>query len=142
MPSLCFANELISHDEGLHCDFACHLHCNHLYCPATPLHIHQIVESAVNIEQEFVCDALPVHLIGMNSTLMCHYIEFCTDRLLVALQQPCIYEVPNPFEWMETISLQGKMNFFEKQVGEYAKSGAGSNENATQCHTLIFDDDF
>ena len=123
MPGVCFANELISCDEGLHCDFACHLHCNHLYHPATPLHIHKIVESAVNIEQEFVCDALPVHLLGMNSTLMC--------------------EVPNPFDWMETISLQGKMNFFEKRVGEYAKSGGvGSNENVTQRSTLTFDDDF
>ena len=140
MPGLCFANELISQDEGLHCDFACHLHCAHLACPATPLWIWQIVESTIQIEQEFVRDALPVHLIGMNLTLMCQYIEFCADHLMIALWQPRIYEVSNPFEWMETISLQGKTNFFEKHISEYAKSGVGMNENTLERHTLCFDD--
>ena len=137
-----FANELISCDEGLHCDFTCHVHCTHLYHPASPFCIQQIVESTITIEQEFVCDALPVHVIGMNATLMCQYIKFCTDCLLVALHQPCLYEVSNPFEWVETISLQGKTNFFEKRVGEYAKSRVGTNESTIQCHNLTFDDDF
>jgi ribonucleotide reductase beta subunit family protein with ferritin-like domain len=94
-------------------DFACHLHCAHLVCPATPLQIWQIVESTIQIKQEFICDALPIHLNGMNSTLMCQCMKFCADRLMIALQQPHIYEVSNPFEWMETISLQGKTKFFE-----------------------------
>jgi ribonucleotide reductase beta subunit family protein with ferritin-like domain len=108
MPGLCFANELISWDEGLHCDFTCHLHCAHLVHPATPLQIWQIFENAVQIEQEFIQDTLPIYLIGMNLTRMCQYIKFCADHLMIALWQPRIYEVSNPFEWMEAISLQGK----------------------------------
>ena len=87
--------------------------------------IIEIVTNAVDIEKEFVVDSLPVELIGMNSGLMCQYIEFCADRLLVALGHSKHYNTVNPFEWMEMISLQGKTNFFEKRVGEYAKSGVG-----------------
>jgi len=139
MPGLCFANELISRDEGLHCDFACLLH-RKLLQPASPIRIRQIVDSAVQIEKEFVRDSLPVRLIGMNSTLMCQYVEFVADRLLAELGQPRLYEVPNPFEWMVTISLQGKTNFFEKRVGEYAKSGVGVD--AKENHVFSLDEDF
>ena len=124
MPGLCFSNELISRDEGMHCNFACLLYSkmvNHL----PEGRIVEIITNAVEIEKEFVSDALPVELIGMNSSLMCEYIEFCADRLIPALGCRCHYKVGNPFEWMETISLQGKTNFFKKRVGEYAKSGVG-----------------
>mmetsp|Transcript_32709 Transcript_32709/g.50048 ORF Transcript_32709/g.50048 Transcript_32709/m.50048 type:complete len:395 (-) Transcript_32709:153-1337(-) len=124
MPGLCFSNELISRDEGLHCDFACLLY-SKLVNKLADERIVEIITNAVEIEKEFVCDSLPVELIGMNATLMCQYIEFCADRLMAALDCPKHYNVPNPFEWMEMISLQGKTNFFEKRVGEYAKSGVG-----------------
>ena len=124
MPGLCFSNELISRDEGLHCDFACLLY-RKLVNKLPEERIVEIITNAVEIEKEFVVDALPVELIGMNSTLMCQYIEFCADRLLVALGCSKHYAASNPFEFMEMISLQGKTNFFEKRVGEYAKSGVG-----------------
>mgnify|MGYP005850250403 CR=1 FL=1 len=137
MPGLCFSNELISRDEGLHCDFACLLYCK-LINKLPVERITEIISNAVEIEKEFVQDALPVELIGMNSTLMCQYIEFCADRLLVALDCPRYYKASNPFEWMEMISLQGKTNFFEKRVGEYSKSGVGVEEN----HCFDLDADF
>lgn len=137
MPGLCFSNELISRDEGLHCDFACLLYSKLIHKLPTA-RIEDIICDAVEIEKEFVQDALPVELIGMNSRLMCQYIEFCADRLLVALGCPRHYNVPNPFEWMEMISLQGKTNFFEKRVGEYAKSGVGCESN----HEFDLDADF
>lgn len=137
MPGLCFSNELISRDEGLHCDFACLLY-SKLFNKLPVERITEIITNAVEIEKEFVKDALPVELIGMNSTLMCQYIEFCADRLLVALDCPRHFKASNPFEWMEMISLQGKTNFFEKRVGEYAKSGVGE----TQHHTFDLDADF
>jgi ribonucleoside-diphosphate reductase subunit M2 len=124
MPGLCFSNELISRDEGLHCDFACLLY-SKLVNKLPVSRIEEIITNAVEIEKEFVVDALPVSLIGMNGDLMCQYIEFCADRLLAALGCPKHYNAVNPFEWMEMISLQGKTNFFEKRVGEYAKSGVG-----------------
>lgn len=124
MPGLCFSNELISRDEGLHCDFACLLY-KKLQNKLPNERIVEIITNAVEIEKEFISDALPVELIGMNSRLMRQYIEFCADRLLVALDCAKHYNVANPFEWMEMISLQGKTNFFEKRVGEYAKSGVG-----------------
>merc|ERR1719293_527415 len=124
MPGLCFSNELISRDEGLHCDFACLLY-SKLVNKVPESRILEIITSAVEMEKEFVSDALPVELIGMNSSLMCDYIEFCADRLLQALGCVKYYNTVNPFEWMEMISLQGKTNFFEKRVGEYAKSGVG-----------------
>ena len=124
MPGLCFSNELISRDEGLHCDFACLLY-SKLVNQLSDERVTEIITNAVEIEKEFVVDALPVELIGMNSALMCQYIEFCADRLLVELNVPKYYKTSNPFEWMEMISLQGKTNFFEKRVGEYAKAGVG-----------------
>lgn len=124
MPGLCFSNELISRDEGLHCDFACLLY-SKLVNRLPEMRILEIISSAVEIEREFVIDALPVELIGMNSSMMSNYIKFCADRLLVALGCQRHYSAENPFEWMETISLQGKTNFFEKRVGEYSKSGVG-----------------
>lgn len=127
MPGLCFSNELISRDEGLHCDFACLLY-SKLVNKLPEGRIVEIITNAVAIEKEFVVDALPVELIGMNSKLMCQYIEFCADRLLHALGCTKYFQAVNPFEWMEMISLQGKTNFFEKRVGEYSKSGVGVNK--------------
>lgn len=137
MPGLSFSNELISRDEGLHCDFACLLY-KKLNHKLPESRITEIITSAVEIEMEFVRDALPVELIGMNSTLMIEYIQFCADRLLVALGCPRHYQVQNPFDWMVSISLQGKTNFFEKRVGEYAKSGVGVENN----HCFDLDADF
>lgn len=123
MPGLSFSNELISRDEGMHCDFACLLYNDHVTNKLSPETLRDIITDAVTIEKEFVSDALPVNLIGMNADLMCQYIEFVADRLLVALKQPKVYKVENPFPWMDMISLQGKTNFFEKRVGDYQKSG-------------------
>ena len=134
MPGLCFSNELISRDEGMHCDFACLLY-SKLVNKLPPARIIDIIHSAVAIEMEFVVDALPVELIGMNSNMMCDYIKFCADRLLINLGYGRHYRVGNPFEWMETISLQGKTNFFEKRVGEYFKSGVGI-DSADQSFAL------
>jgi ribonucleoside-diphosphate reductase beta chain len=122
MPGLCFSNELISRDEGLHTDFACLLY-SMLRNKISGEDIRSIICDAVGYEKEFVSDALPVSLIGMNKELMCQYIEFVADRLLVALGQPKVYNTLNPFPWMEMISLQGKTNFFEKRVGDYQKAG-------------------
>jgi ribonucleoside-diphosphate reductase beta chain len=122
MPGLSFANELISRDEGLHCDFACLLYSQlHEKLPIKTL--QEMICEAVAIEHEFVRDALPVRLIGMNADLMCQYIEFVADRLLVALGAPKVYEASNPFDFMDLISMQGKTNFFERRVSEYQKSG-------------------
>ncbi|TPE45474.1 ribonucleoside-diphosphate reductase small subunit [Pontibacter mangrovi] len=122
MPGLTFSNELISRDEGLHCDFACLLY-SMLQNKLPEERVHAIIRDAVSIEQEFVTDALPVDLIGMNSKLMSQYIEFVADRLLGELGYKKIYGSANPFDFMEMISLQGKTNFFEKRVGEYQKAG-------------------
>ena len=119
MPGLSFSNELISRDEGLHCDFACLLY-SMLETKLSQERIYEIIKDAVENEHEFVTDALPVSLIGMNAKLMCQYIDFVADRLLVTLGYPKIYNATNPFDFMETISLQGKTNFFEKAVGDYA----------------------
>ena len=116
MPGMTFSNELISRDEGLHCDFACLLH-SKLRKPASERAIHRIISEAVTIEKEFVTDALPVRLIGMNAEQMCQYIEFVADRLLDSLGATKLYGATNPFPWMETISMQGKTNFFEKRGG-------------------------
>lgn len=130
MPGLTFSNELISRDEGLHCDFACLLLSRLQNKPSAHI-IQTIISDAVGVEREFICEALPCDLIGMNSSLMSNYIEFVADRLLVAMNVPKIYNVKNPFEWMELISLQGKTNFFEKRVGEYAKSGVAVQSNGS-----------
>ena len=123
MPGLSFSNELISRDEGMHCDFACLLYNDHIINKLSPETVQNIITNAVEIEKEFVSEALPVNLIGMNADLMCQYIEFVADRLLVALRQPKVYKADNPFPWMDMISLQGKTNFFEKRVGDYQKAG-------------------
>lgn len=128
MPGLSFSNELISRDEGLHCDFACLLYNKHLVNKLDPNVVREIIADAVEIEKEFVCDALPVRLIGMNAELMSQYIEFCADRLLQELNVPKLYNATNPFDFMELISLQGKTNFFEKRVGEYQKAGVKSDK--------------
>jgi len=138
MPGLCFSNELISRDEGLHCDFACLLY-SKMVNRLPESRIVEIITNAVEIEKEFVVDALPVELIGMNSGLMCEYIEFCADRLLRELGCSAHYGAANPFEWMEMISLQGKTNFFEKRVGEYSKSGVGVSQ---EDQVIRFDADF
>ncbi|KAG6855085.1 Ribonucleotide-diphosphate reductase (RNR), small subunit [Blastosporella zonata] len=121
MPGLTFSNELISRDEGLHTDFACLLF-THLKRRPHPDIVQKIIVEAVKIEQEFLTDALPVALIGMNANLMCQYIEFVADRLLVALGNPKYYGSQNPFDFMDMISMQGKTNFFEKRVSEYSKA--------------------
>lgn len=138
MPGLAFSNELISRDEGLHCDFACMLY-SKLRHQLPPGRVLEIISNAVEIEKDFVADALPVELIGMNSKLMQQYIEFCADRLLFAFGCPKHYGVQNPFEWMESISLQGKTNFFEKRVGEYGKSGVGVGAEQNHCFDLEAD---
>ncbi|MFN5032676.1 MAG: ribonucleotide-diphosphate reductase subunit beta [Flavobacteriia bacterium] len=139
MPGLSFSNELISRDEGLHCDFACLLYNNHLVNKLSKDQVRDIIAEAVEIEKEFILDALPVKLIGMNSDLMSQYIEFVADRLLTELGNEKIFNVSNPFDFMEMISIQGKTNFFEKRVGEYQKSGvlAGNDQ-----HKFSTEEDF
>lgn len=129
MPGLTFSNELISRDEGLHTDFACLLFTYIVNRPSQE-RIHEIIRDAVAIEQEFLTDALPVSLIGMNCTLMCRYIEFVADRLLVELGCDKIWRTENPFDFMDNISLEGKTNFFEKRVAEYQKSGVMSRASS------------
>ncbi len=137
MPGLSFSNELISRDEGLHTDFACHLY-SLLQEQSTPAKISAILKEAVDIEKEFLTDALPVSLIGMNVTLMQQYIEFVADRLFVALGLEKEYGTKNPFDWMELISLQGKTNFFEKKVGEYQMA----NVMSSSSQTFTIDEEF
>lgn len=120
MPGLCFSNELISRDEGLHLEFAVALLSHLLNRPDTKT-VHKIVKEAVVIEKEFINDALPCKLIGMDSEKMSTYIEFVADRMLKQMGYLPVYDSANPFDWMETISLEGKTNFFEKRVGEYSK---------------------
>jgi ribonucleoside-diphosphate reductase beta chain len=137
MPGLTFSNELISRDEGLHCDFACLLFDLIKNKPDEDV-VRQIITEAVAIEKEFVTEALPVGLIGMNADLMSQYIEFVADRLLLSLGLQKHYKAQNPFDWMELISLQGKTNFFEKRVGDYQKSGVMANRQ-DQVFTLEAD---
>lgn len=138
MPGLCFSNELISRDEGLHCDFACLLY-RELKNKLPESLVKEIITDAVSIEQKFVSDSLPVNLIGMNSELMCQYIEFVADRLLISLGYTKVYNSQNPFDFMELISLQGRTNFFERRVGEYQKRGVLSKK---QDNTIRFDEEF
>ena len=141
MPGLSFSNELISRDEGLHCDFACLLYNNHVKNQLPKETVQEIIKDAVEIEKEFVTDALPVKLIGMNSDLMCQYIEFVADRLLDELGCDKVYNSTNPFDFMEMISLQGKTNFFEKRVGEYQKAGVMDNGESGK-DKFSLDEDF
>jgi len=139
MPGLSFSNELISRDEGLHCDFACLLYTKHLLNKLPKKTVETIIKDAVEIEKEFVTDALPVNLIGMNAKLMQQYIEFVADRLLVELGNEKVYNATNPFDFMEMISLQGKTNFFEKRVGEYQKAGVMNQDKSANAFTLDAD---
>ena len=141
MPGLTFSNELISRDEGLHCDFACLLYNDHLINKLPVETIQEIIKDAVEIEKEFVTDAIPVKLIGMNAELMCQYIEFVADRLLGELNCPKIFNAENPFDFMEMISLQGKTNFFEKRVAEYQKAGVMNKDN-DDSPKFSLDEDF
>jgi ribonucleoside-diphosphate reductase beta chain len=138
MPGLTFSNELISRDEGLHCEFACLLY-SMLNGRLSKQEATKIITHAVEIEKEFVTDALPVNLIGMNAKLMSQYIEFVADRWLVELGYDKVYSATNPFDFMEMISLQGKTNFFEKRVGDYQKSGV---LNTTESKAFTLDEDF
>ncbi|MFB3389571.1 ribonucleotide-diphosphate reductase subunit beta [Flavobacterium sp. LAR06] len=140
MPGLTFSNELISRDEGVHCDFAVHLHNHHLVNKVLKDRIKEIIVDALDIEREFVTESLPVSLIGMNATLMTQYLEFVADRLLVELGCDRVYGSANPFDFMDMISLQGKTNFFEKRVAEYQKSGVMNTDSDAQ--KISFDADF
>lgn len=142
MPGLTFSNELISRDEGLHCDFACLLY--RLLSKKIPEErVREIVCDAVDIEKEFVCEALPCSLVGMNATLMSQYIDFIADRLLIALGYSKVYNAQNPFDWMELISLQGKTNFFERRVGDYQKASVMAGLRiANGNHVFRLDEDF
>ena len=135
MPGLTFSNELISRDEALHCEFAVLLY-SKLQKKIEKNRIYDIIKEAVDIETEFICDALPCKLIGMNSDLMTQYIKFVADRLVVQLGYKKIYNVANPFEWMELISLEGKTNFFERRVAEYSLANKASDD------AFNFTDDF
>ncbi len=139
MPGLTFSNELISRDEGLHCEFACLLY-SMLKNQLSQEEVTEIIADAVTIEKEFVTDALPVRLIGMNADLMAQYIEFVADRWLAELGYDKLYNATNPFDFMEMISLQGKTNFFEKRVGDYQKSGVLNTEAKSQAFSM--DEDF
>ena len=139
MPGLSFSNELISRDEGLHCDFACHLHEHHLSNKVPKNKIKEIILSALDIEKEFITESLPVDLIGMNSALMKQYLEFVSDRLLLDLGCEKVYNTNNPFDFMQNIALQNKTNFFEKRVAEYAKSNVGEPSPNLE---LDFDSEF
>ncbi|KAF8721470.1 hypothetical protein AX14_010335 [Amanita brunnescens Koide BX004] len=145
MPGLTFSNELISRDEGMHTDFACLLF-SHLKRRPHPEVIKAVIMEAVEIEQEFLTDALPVSLIGMNAKLMCQYIEFVADRLLVALGNEKVYNSTNPFDFMDMISLQGKTNFFEKRVSDYQKANVNvasdAESSAQPSKSFALDEDF
>ena len=141
MPGLAFSNELISRDEGLHCDFACLLFSKLLRPPSRKV-VRDIIVDAVRIEKEFVTTALPVGLIGVNAESMSAYIEFVADRLLISLGGEKVYGTKNPFDWMELISLQGKTNFFEKRVGEYQKAGVMQSLEEKVDESFTVDADF
>jgi ribonucleoside-diphosphate reductase beta chain len=140
MPGLSFSNELISRDEGMHTDFACLLYRNHIENKLSRERVLEILDSALSIEKEFITEALPIRLIGMNSDLMKQYLEFVTDRLLISLGYEKEYGSKNPFDFMENIALEGKTNFFEKRVGEYQK--AGILNKTSENETFSFDADF
>ena len=139
MPGLTFSNELISRDEGMHCDFAVHLHEHHLVNKVPKERITEILVDALNIEREFITESLPVSLIGMNANLMSQYLEFVTDGLLADLGCEKVYNTANPFDFMDMISLQGKTNFFEKRVGDYQKAGVMNKEADEDKYNMDFD---
>lgn len=139
MPGLTFSNELISRDEGLHCEFACLLY-GMLQKQLSKDEVYKIIADAVEIEKEFISEALPVKLIGMNADLMKQYIEFVADRWLAELGYPKMFNATNPFDFMEMISLEGKTNFFEKRVGDYQKAGVIGGNKESQAFST--DEDF
>lgn len=138
MPGLSFSNELISRDEALHCDFAVHLHNNHLVNKVSEERIKEIISSALEIEKEFITESLPVSLIGMNADLMKQYLEYVADNLLKDLKCTPIFNAKNPFDFMANIALENKTNFFEKRVADYSKSGVGL---AVEENSISFDGD-
>ena len=142
MPGLTFSNELISRDEGLHCDFACHLYKHHVTNKLPEETVIGIIKDAVEIEKEFVTDSLPVNLIGMNAPMMRQYIEFVADRLLDELIGKKVYGATNPFDFMEMISLRGKTNFFEKRVAEYQKAGVMKSTEKETTPKFSLNEDF
>jgi ribonucleoside-diphosphate reductase beta chain len=135
MPGLSFSNELISRDEGLHTDFAVHLYNHHIENKLSRERLIEIIDSALTIEKEFITEALPVSLIGMNSDLMKQYLEYVSDRLLIDLGVGKIYNSENPFDFMKNIAMENKTNFFEKRVGEYSKQGVGTKPDTIQFST-------
>ncbi|KAH3680047.1 hypothetical protein WICPIJ_008428 [Wickerhamomyces pijperi] len=143
MPGLTFSNELICRDEGLHTDFACLLFAHLKNKPSADI-VEKIITEAVEIESEYFTDALPVSLLGMNCKLMVQYVQFCADRLLVSLGNKKFYNVSNPFDFMENISLAGKTNFFEKRVSDYQKAGvmASTNKQESSGDAFAFDEEF
>ena len=142
MPGLCHSNELISRDEGLHTEFAVLMY-NYLKNKPSKEKIIEIITEAVTIEKEFITESLSCELIGMNADLMSQYIEYIADRLLKMLSLDSIYKSTNPFPWMELISVQGKTNFFEKRVGEYAKANVSTKETENvNTHVFSLEDDF
>ena len=141
MPGLTFSNELISRDEGVHCDFAVPLHNHHIINKVPKERIKEILIDALNIEREFITESLPVSLIGMNAKLMTQYLEFVTDRLLDQFGCEKEFNVSNPFDFMDMINLQGKTNFFEKRVSEYQKAGVLNNDKKEESN-FDLDDDF
>jgi ribonucleoside-diphosphate reductase beta chain len=142
MPGLSFSNELISRDEGLHCDFAVHLHNNHLVNKVPESRIKEIISSALEIEKEFITESLPVSLIGMNADLMKQYLEYVADNLLIDLKCSPMFNAKNPFDFMANIALENKTNFFEKRVADYSKSGVGSDSKDNSISFDGSDDDF
>ena len=137
MPGLSFSNELISRDEGLHTDFAVHLYNHHIENKLSKERLIEIIDSALDIEKEFITEALPVSLIGMNANLMKQYLEYVSDRLLVDLGVGKVYNAENPFDFMQNIAMANKTNFFEKRVADYVKSGVGEVKEQ-----IPFDEDF
>jgi ribonucleoside-diphosphate reductase beta chain len=135
MPGLSFSNELISRDEGLHTDFAVHLYNHHIENKLSKDRLIEIIDSALTIEKEFITEALPVSLIGMNSDLMKQYLEYVSDRLLIDLGVGKVYNSENPFDFMKNIAMENKTNFFEKRVGEYSKQGVGTKPDTIQFST-------
>lgn len=141
MPGLTFSNELISRDEGLHTDFACMLYKDYIGTKPSESRIRELITEAVAFECEFITEALPVSLIGMNADNMKDYIKFCADRLMRQLGYSSIYNAKNPFDWMELISMQGKTNFFERKVSEYQKAGVVNSTKEGNGNNFAFSTD-
>jgi ribonucleoside-diphosphate reductase beta chain len=139
MKGLCHSNELIARDEGMHRDMACLIYNKYIVNKFNPDNVKKIVKEAVEIEKEFVCESLPYNLKGMNKELMCQYIEYVADHMCMSMIEDKIYNVENPFPWMDLISLEGKTNFFEKRVSSYAKQSVITHESQKE---ISFDEDF